>query len=65
MYHNSLSKLLSTVYSEHEWLPWKFSKSSHHFWGDLENQRKFLDWVVKQLNYKEFQDWYQVSYKVV
>jgi hypothetical protein len=59
------STLLSTVYPEHVWLPWKFDKCPHSYWEDLNNQRKFLDWMGKQLNFKEFSDWYSVTYKVL
>jgi hypothetical protein len=61
---NSPSLLLSTVYPEYDWLPWKFYKGPKNFWTDLKNQRKFLDWAGKQLNVKDFSDWYSVTHKV-
>jgi hypothetical protein len=57
--------MLSTVYPEYQWLPWKFPRITSGFWKVLENQRKFMDWATKELNIKEFQDWYRVTHKVI
>jgi hypothetical protein len=64
-YNGSPALMLSTVYPEYDWLPWKFDKCSVGFWGDLNNQRKFLDWAAPQMNIKELSDWYKVSEKVL
>jgi hypothetical protein len=53
------------VYPEHEWLPWRFSKVPNGFWDDIKNQRDFLDWAGKQLNYKNKEDWYKVTKEVI
>jgi hypothetical protein len=63
-YNNSPSLLLSTVFPEYEWLPWKFKTVSMNYWKDVNNQRKFLEFVGKQLNIKERSDWYKISMKV-
>jgi hypothetical protein len=63
-YNGSLALMLSTLYPEYDWLPWKFSKSPLNFWEDVKNQRKFMDWAGKQLRIKEMSDWYKVSQKV-
>jgi hypothetical protein len=54
-------ELLSAVYPEQEWLPWKFDWISQTYWEDINNQRKFLEWAGKQLNIKEMSDWYKVK----
>jgi hypothetical protein len=56
-------RLLSSVYPEHEWLPWKFN-CPRNFWKDANNQRKFMDWAAKELKLKEMDDWYNVTEKV-
>ena len=61
---SSLYKVLSVVYPEYEWLPWKFSNCPRNFWDDEKNQRKFMDWVGKELKIKDMSDWYKVSYRV-
>ena len=64
LYNGSLSKLLSSVYPEYDWLPWKFTVCPLGFWNDIANQRKFTEWVAKELNIKEMEDWYRVTTKV-
>jgi hypothetical protein len=63
-YKGSPSHLLSQVYPDYDWLPWKFGTSPHYFWDDLKNQRKFLEWAAKELNIKEMSDWYKITMKV-
>jgi hypothetical protein len=52
------------MFPEYEWLPWKFSHSAKHFWEDVRNQRRFMEWAAKQLNIKGQSDWYNVTYMV-
>jgi hypothetical protein len=63
-YNNSPLLLLSSIYPENEWLPWKFSRCPSTFWDDLKNQRKFMEWAANELKIKEMRDWYNVSFKV-
>jgi hypothetical protein len=63
-YQGSLVNILSSVYPEYEWLPWKFEKSTQNFWESVNNQKRFMDWAAKKLNIKEMSDWYKVSLKV-
>ena len=52
------------VLNEFTWLPWKFGNVPSNYWSDIQNHRKYLDWVAKELNIKSFPDWYKVSLKV-
>jgi hypothetical protein len=63
-HRDSPTHLLSTVYPEHEWLPWKFVRCPLNYWSDVNNQRKFMDWAATQLNVKEMSDWYKISQRV-
>lgn len=63
-YNGSPSKLLAVVYPQYEWLPWKFDTCPRNFWGNVENQLKFMQWAGKELLIKEMSDWYRVSYQV-
>jgi hypothetical protein len=65
LYDGSHHKLLSTVYPDYEWLPWKFARCPSNFWADTKNKRKFLEWAGKQLGVKTFDDWYKVSTTVL
>ena len=62
--NTSLYNVISSVYPEYEWLPWRFEKVPKHYWDSLENQRKFIEWAGKELQIKEMSDWYNVSNKV-
>jgi hypothetical protein len=64
-YNNSPIKLLSIMFPEYEWLPWKFTKCPNSFWADLKNQKKFMDWAFKELKFSEITDWYNLNTKVV
>jgi hypothetical protein len=64
-YNGSLLQLLSNVYPDYNWLPWKFAECPLPYWDDVKNQRKFLDWAAKELNIKEMSDWYNVTNKVI
>ena len=57
--------MLSNVYSEYNWLPWKFDKSPQHLHNDMQIQKKFIEWASKELNIKEMADWYNVTTKVI
>jgi hypothetical protein len=63
-YKNSTPLLLSSVYPEHEWLPWKFGQLPNNFWENVNNKKLWLEWVSKQLKIKEISDWYKVSQQV-
>ena len=61
----SVYKLVSSVYPEYEWLPWRFHKTPANYWTDVKNQRKFMDWAGKELGIKDMSDWYKVTTRVV
>jgi hypothetical protein len=63
-YQGSPLLLLSTVYPDCEWLPWRFERVPVHFWEDISNQRKFLDWAAQELGIKDFTKWYSVTLEV-
>jgi hypothetical protein len=63
-YNGSISLLLSNLYPEYDWLPWRFTFCPQSYWNDLKNQRKFVEWAGNQLNIKEMSDWYKVTTRV-
>ncbi len=60
-YGTSAANLLRSVYSSHNWLPWKFSIVSREFWNDKRNQKHFFECAGKELNIKEMDDWYNIT----
>lgn len=63
-YKNSMASLLSAMYPNHNWLPWKWDRCPKKFWDDVNNKKKFLDWAGKQLGINEPKDWSKVTHKV-
>ena len=62
--YGSPAKLLIALLPEYEWNLWKFSNVSNEYWKDMKNQRQFLDYVYKELNFKSLDDWYNITYEV-
>ena len=63
-YAGSPIKLLATVFPEYEWVPGKFKNVPRNYWNDIENQRKFMEHIAKELKIKEMSDWYNVTQEV-
>jgi hypothetical protein len=47
-YGGSVYSAVSTIYPNHQWLEWKFSSLRPSFWNERDNQRRFLQWVMKE-----------------
>jgi hypothetical protein len=62
--HVDLPNLLSSVYPDNDWLPWRFSTCPESYWDNKKNQRKFMDWAANELKIKNKEDWYKVTTKV-
>jgi hypothetical protein len=56
--------LLSAVYPDYDWLPWKFEISPRNLWQSQKIVRKFLDWAGIQLGLKCLDEWHLVTIKV-
>jgi hypothetical protein len=56
--------MLSTVYPEYKWLPWKFVKTKNNFTKEQSNHKELVDDLGKQLNIKELSDWYKITNEV-
>jgi hypothetical protein len=59
-YGGSPAKVVSSIYSEHNWEDQKFNKSLG-YWENIQNQRSFLDNIGKELGLKDIKDWYHVT----
>jgi hypothetical protein len=58
---DSVCELVMKVYPEHAWLPWKFDRARAGFWDVKANQRRFLEWLGKELKFQSMEDWYGVT----
>jgi len=60
-YNNSPMNAVLSIYRDFDWLVWKFNFVPIDFWKEKKNQRKYFDWVGKQLGFKSFEDWYNIT----
>ena len=59
-YDNSVSKMLTAVFTELNWHTQYQTNVPRHYWS-LENQRKFLDELASALHITTLQEWSQIS----
>ena len=64
-YGSSLYALLRTVYSEHDWVPWKFAILPQNVASEPEIVERALRYVEKERQMKGPEEWYQVSLPVL
>ena len=60
-YNDSLQYALESIYPNYEWIPWKFNQTPKNYWLNIENQRKYFNWLSNQLNIKSNEDWYNIK----
>lgn len=78
-YNYSMRRLVTTIFSEHRWLAWRFTILAVGYWDNpqvcriasqrssfltyscKQNQRGYMDWLGKELNYDKMDDWYSVT----
>lgn len=71
-FNNSVFAILKHAFPEHEWYPWKFSRSPTGSWAELSTKfaggdeeavrtiRIFIQDLAKELNVKKLSHWYKV-----
>ena len=60
----SPGKVLSSVYPEYPWFPWKLPLSKTVYWSNPKSWKPLLDYIGTKLNVKEPSDWYKVKPEV-
>ena len=63
-YNNSYINLITNVYSNYNWLPWKFKCIPKNYWEDENNVKQYINWLSQKLNIETLEDWYKVSREV-
>lgn len=59
-YRGVVSHLVSSTYPQHPWQLWMFEKVPHGFWDKEANRLSFMNWLYKELDYNQWEDWYQL-----
>jgi len=60
-YGNSIYTLLTSLYPEHEWLPWMFAAVPKNLSIDDAMMNKVLNYCQQRLNIRTLDDWHRVS----
>jgi hypothetical protein len=64
--NSSLASILRVAYpNEYEWFDWCFVNSSvpKGFWQNRSNQKRFLEFIMRELGLKTLEDWYNVKFE--
>lgn len=64
VHRRSIARALATAFPEHEWLPWLFKNVRKEFWMKRENRVKYFNWLAKELNVSNLEDWYKITAEV-
>ena len=56
-YHDSMYELLRNIFPQHTWHEWRLGGS----WGNMNIQRKFMEWLGTRLGIKKMDDWYELT----
>ncbi len=59
-YHESPPALVAAAFPEYDWQEWWFDHPPKHFWDNPANGRRYLEWLGKELGFKEMEDWYRI-----
>ena len=62
-YRSSASAAVTDLIARREWCEWKFTRVPPGFWDSVENRRRYVRWLGKQLGYLRQEDWRQVRWR--
>ena len=57
-YNRSLRALLSAVFPDYDWLPWKFAHADKFAWKDPDVIRKAVSYIAEKLHLNHLEDWF-------
>jgi len=60
-YNNSPILFVRSIFTDDEWLEWKFYSISRGYWDIFENRKKYAVWLDEKLTYKTMEDWYNIT----
>lgn len=60
-FNHSQIEFLKSYYPDKEFLPWKFKQVGHNYWDDKDNRKKCFMWLIKKLNYDNYEEYYNLS----
>jgi hypothetical protein len=63
-YSGSKSDALMNCYVDTDWHPWRFGIVPDDYWNDIDNRRKFFEYLGDKLSLT-FDDWYDITRKSI
>jgi hypothetical protein len=64
-YNSSPIQFLRDVFPDYEWLEWKLNNTTSGYWEIIENHTKFANWLGKELEFNNMEDWYNITYDII
>lgn len=61
----NIMNFLTKFYPTYNWKPWLFKNSPDGIWDNKEKRKDYYNWLKKELNIKNLNDWYQICGKVL
>jgi hypothetical protein len=61
MYDKNLYNMISQIYNEYDWQPWRFGRVCRGFWNSIKNRRNFVTWMTERLDIHRPDDWYWID----
>jgi hypothetical protein len=66
IYNKSPRQAVTTLFPEHDWKPWRFTRVPHGYWDLEQHRREFLEWLAQKLGFsRDLSGWYTVDRGVV
>jgi hypothetical protein len=59
----SLERFMACLYPDHQWNEWLFKQARvpGGYWKSHEIQRRYYQWISKELQIKNLADWYRIK----
>ncbi len=65
VYNGSISLLVSTVYPEHKWLPWKFHRLPKDYNISQSSKQEIIEFLKEKFDIINKDDWNKVTLEVI
>ncbi|GAK60958.1 hypothetical protein U27_00856 [Candidatus Vecturithrix granuli] len=63
-YRSSPSAAVMKCFPENDWKEWLFASAPKNFWKSPDNRLRYMQWLGKQLNFRKYEDWYEITQKL-
>jgi len=60
-YSSHLLRAPMELYPEYDWKPWLCKVTPRTFFTEIENRKRFLDWIAEQEGFESMESWYMMK----